>query len=373
METFKMGEFFSGPGGMALGAHQAVERDPELRDRMSLQHAWAVDIDESSCLTYRRNIPGATLKSVKVGDARAAAEDIDSFGDIDGFAFGFPCNDFSLVGEHKGLEGDFGGLYKTGVRVLEAKRPKWFVAENVGGIRSANGGRAFQVILEELKDAGYRITPHLYRFEQYGVPQARHRVLVVGVRDDLDVEYAVPAPTHGPGTRQPFATSGEAVAAPIPASVTNNERTRQSKQVVERLKLIDPGENAFNAKRMTDEARLNVRGATISQIYRRLDPTKPSYTVTGSGGGGTHVYHWDEPRALTNRERARLQTFPDTFHFEGRRDSIRKQVGMAVPPRGAAAVFGALFRTLLGIDYESIPASLTGGSGARGVVPIPGL
>ncbi|MDT1893633.1 DNA cytosine methyltransferase, partial [Acinetobacter baumannii] len=89
---------------------------------------------------------------------------------------------------------------------------------------------------------------------------------------------------------------------------------------------------------------LNVRGATISQIYRRLDPAKPSYTVTGSGGGGTHVYHWDEPRALTNRERARLQTFPDTFHFEGRRDSIRKQVGMAVPPLGAQAVFTALFR-----------------------------
>ncbi|MCD0184649.1 DNA cytosine methyltransferase [Micrococcus luteus] len=359
METFKMGEFFSGPGGMALGAHQAVERDPELRDRMSLQHAWAVDIDESSCLTYRRNIPGATLKSVKVGDARVAAENIDSFGDIDGFAFGFPCNDFSLVGEHKGLDGDFGGLYKTGVRVLEAKRPKWFVAENVGGIRSANGGRAFQVILEELKDAGYRITPHLYRFEQYGVPQARHRVLVVGVREDLDVEYAVPAPTHGPGTGYAFVTSGEVVAAPMDASVTNNERTRQSRQVVERLELIDPGENAFNAKRMTDQARLNVRGATISQIYRRLDPAKPSYTVTGSGGGGTHVYHWDEPRALTNRERARLQTFPDTFHFEGRRDSIRKQVGMAVPPLGAQAVFTALFRSLLGIPYESIAPTLT--------------
>ncbi|RUQ34419.1 DNA cytosine methyltransferase [Micrococcus sp. HSID17245] len=359
METFKMGEFFSGPGGMALGAHQAADSDPELRDRMSLQHAWAVDIDESSCLTYRRNIPGATLKSVRVGDARAAAENIDSFGDIDGFAFGFPCNDFSLVGEHKGLDGNFGGLYKTGVRVLQAKRPKWFVAENVGGIRSANGGRAFQLILEELEDAGYRITPHLYRFEQYGVPQARHRVLVVGVRNDLDVEYGVPAPTHGPGAGHPFMTAGEAISAPMSASITNNERTRQSKQVVERLMLIDPGENAFNAKRMTDESRLNVRGATISQIYRRLDPAKPSYTVTGSGGGGTHVYHWDEPRALTNRERARLQTFPDTFHFEGRRDSIRKQIGMAVPPLGARAVFRALFRSFCGLPYAKIAPSLS--------------
>lgn len=359
METFTMGEFFSGPGGMALGAHQAAEDDAQLREAMSLKHAWAVDLDEASCLTYRRNIPGATVSSVKVGDARDAADNIDAFSDIDGFAFGFPCNDFSLVGEHRGLDGSFGGLYKTGVRVLEAKRPKWFVAENVGGIRSANGGRAFRVILEELRGAGYRITPHLYRFEQYGVPQARHRVLVVGVRDDLDVEFNVPAPTHGPGTGRPYVTSGDAVSAPMPTSVTNNERTRQSKQVIERLKLIDPGENAFNAKRMTDRSRLNVRGATISQIYRRLDPTKPSYTVTGSGGGGTHVYHWEEHRALTNRERARLQSFPDSFHFEGRRDSIRRQIGMAVPPVGAQAVFTALFRSFYALPYDKIVPSLT--------------
>ena len=75
-------------------------------------------------------------------------------------------------------------------------------------------------------------------------------------------------------------------------------------------------ENAWTAK-LPDHLKLNVKGATISQIYKRLDPNKPAYTVTGSGGGGTHVYHWKEPRALTNRERARLQTFPDDFKFHG--------------------------------------------------------
>lgn len=124
------------------------------------------------------------------------------------------------------------------------------------------------------------------------------------------------------------------------------------------MNLIDPGENAFNARRMTDEARLKVKGAFISQIYRRLHPDQPSYTVTGSGGGGTHVYHWDEPRALTNRERARLQSFPDDFHFEGSKDSVRKQVGMAVPPDGARAVFTALFRSLHRLEYDSIEPRL---------------
>lgn len=131
---------------------------------------------------------------------------------------------------------------------------------------------------------------------------------------------------------------------------------------MERLKLIQPGENAFNAKllrRPENEAlRLNVKGATLSQIYRRLRPDHPAYTVTGSGGGGTHMYHWDEPRALTNRERARLQTFPDEMDFVGNRDSVRKQIGMAVPPRGAQVIFEAIIKTFAEMDYPWVPANV---------------
>ena len=86
----------------------------------------------------------------------------------------------------------------------------------------------------------------------------------------------------------------------IPANAHNNELTKNSKQVIERLKYIKPRKSAFNSN-IPKKLRLNVKGAKISQIYRRLDPNKPSYTVTGSGGGGTHVYHWKENRALTNR------------------------------------------------------------------------
>ncbi|WP_224653695.1 DNA cytosine methyltransferase, partial [Escherichia coli] len=97
-----------------------------------------------------------------------------------------------------------------------------------------------------------------------------------------------------------------------------------------------------------------VKGARLSSIYKRLDPNKPAYTVTGSGGGGTHMYHWEEPRALTNRERARLQTFPDDFVFEGSKEEVRKQIGMAVPPEGAQIVFEAILKTFAGIDYDSV-------------------
>ena len=96
----------------------------------------------------------------------------------------------------------------------------------------------------------------------------------------------------------------------------------------------------------------------MSQIYKRLHPDKPSYTLTGSGGGGTHGYHWKENRALTNRERARIQTFPDNFIFEGSKESVRKQIGMAVPPKGAQAIIEAVLKTFAGVDYEWIPSNI---------------
>ena len=95
-----------------------------------------------------------------------------------------------------------------------------------------------------------------------------------------------------------------------------------------------------------------MKGAKLSSIYKRLDHTKPAYTVTGSGGGGTHMYHWKENRALTNRERARLQTFPDNYRFIGSKESVRKQIGMAVPPEGAKVVLRAVLDTFAGVSYK---------------------
>ena len=80
--------------------------------------------------------------------------------------------------------------------------------------------------------------------------------------------------------------------------------------------------------------------------------------MTGSGGGGTHIYHYSEPRALTNRERARLQTFPDTYVFHGSKESVRKQIGMAVPCQGARIIFEAILKTFAGVDYPFIPANM---------------
>lgn len=339
---------------MALGAHLAAEQVKSV----SIRHAWANDFDEATCETYIRNIPGASTETVICEDVRKL--DIPALGPIDGFAFGFPCNDFSQVGEKRGVNGSFGPLYTYGVETLNEYSPKWFVAENVSGLSSSNEGSAFLTILRELASAGqhggYEIVPHLYKFEKYGLPQARHRILIVGIRKDLNKEFKVPSPdlySHIDTSARNALTNPK-----ISETAANHELTRQAPQVVERLKHIKPGENAFNAQ-LPAELKLNVKGAKISQIYRRLHPDKPSYTVTGSGGGGTHVYHYEEPRALTNRERARLQTFPDSFVFHGTKESVRKQVGMAVPVRGAQVVFEALFKTFSGESYPFVESNMS--------------
>lgn len=355
--TYRLGELFSGPGGIALGAKNANVATNGFSYRIT--HAWATDYDKDTCETYRYNICPDREKSVVCRDIRKL--DIEKLGEIspiDALAFGFPCNDFSVVGEQRGINGIYGPLYAYGIKTLNIFKPQWFLAENVGGLRNSNDGKAFDKILEELRCAGdgYEITPHLYKFEQYGVPQARHRIIIVGIRKDLGKVFRVPSPSPYKDIDVSCRTAIE--DPPIPLDAKNHEFTNQSETVIERLKYIKPGENAFTAN-IPDNLKLNVRGAKISQIYKRLDPDKPAYTITGSGGGGTHVYHWLENRALTNRERARLQTFPDDFMFYGSKESVRKQIGMAVPPKAAKIIFEAILSCFAENDYLSTSPNIT--------------
>lgn len=355
--NFRLGELFCGPGGLACGSKMAgtIKHDGV---EYSIQHAWATDYDLATCKTYGLNICGdENASSVVHADIRKLdLHRLKKISDIDGLAFGFPCNDFSMVGEQKGVDGTFGPLYQYGVKVLKMCQPKWFLAENVGGLQSANEGKAFDMILKALYDAGYDLYPNYYFFENYGVPQARHRVIIVGIRKDLKLEYKIPS--SKPYEKMDVSCRSAIENPPLGPKALNNEPTKQSALVVERLKYTKPGENAFTAK-LPEHLKLKIKGARISQIYKRLDPNKPAYTVTGSGGGGTHMYHWKECRALTNRERARLQTFPDDYEFKGSKEEVRKQIGMAVPCKGAKIIFEAILKTFAGIPYLYMDSNLS--------------
>lgn len=324
-----VGELFAGAGGMALGASNASH------DGLAIQHVWATDNNRDACETFRANID---IEPARVICSDVGNLELTELSPIDGLLFGFPCNDFSVVGERRGIRGDFGGLYQYGVQALRHFNPMFFVAENVTGLASVNRKSDFSRIISEFDSAGYDVRADMVKFEQFGVPQRRRRIIIVGFRKDLGVEYKPPRPSYGPEL-----TAREALTN-IPSDCPNHERSVQSEHVTERLRHIKPGQNVFTAK-LPDHLRLNMRSnAMISQIYRRLLPDEPAYTITGSGGGGTHLYHWEEHRALTNRERARLQSFPDDFVFKGGKESVRKQIGMAVPPKGAEAMFNNILK-----------------------------
>ncbi len=389
---FKLGELFCGPGGLALGAGLATPVCSDNGERFSISHIWGVDKDPATIESYRYNIVkkyggvGLCIDAVQF-----CKKEITDHKRITALAFGFPCNDFSLVGKKMGVNGQYGELYKAGIEVIEKTDPFWFIAENVSGIHSVNQGEAFQKILRDLKAAGghgYNLTAHLYRFEEYGVPQYRHRFIIIGIRNDKRLIFKVPAPTHGLG-RQSFFVVSKAFAE-IGQNAPNAELTRQAPRIVQRLKFTPPWKNAwfldeliemkpqkrldilqqlpwfekefaglsdYKICQLIDDTRLRCTKARMSHIYRRLDPDRPSYTVTGSGGGGTHVYHWQEHRALTNRERAKLQSFPDWFEFKGSKEDVRKQIGMAVPPIGAKIIFEAILKTFAKIDYDYVESN----------------
>jgi len=331
-KIFRLGELFSGAGGMALGSQNAKQQG------ITFEHVWANDMDKDACETFRKNIH---IDSNHVFCSNVQDLKFENLESIDGLVFGFPCNDFSIVGSRSGINGEYGKLYQWGEKALKYFQPSFFVAENVSGLASSGKRSDFEFILTKLQKAGYNIYPSLYRFEQYGVPQSRHRIIIVGFRSDLNIiDFKHPIPTH-----EDAPITAKIALQDVPSDALNHEYTKHPPNVIERLQHIMRGQNAFTAN-LPDALQLRMKsGATISQIYRRLSPDKPSYTVTGSGGGGTHLYHWDEPRALTNRERAQLQSFPDSFLFYGGKESVRKQIGMAVPPIGAEIVFNAVLKT----------------------------
>lgn len=214
---------------------------------------------------------------------------------------------------------------------VDAKKPKAFVAENVKGLLTANKGLAIETILKDFESIapGYIVKPHLYNFAEYGVPQFRERVLIVGIRVDTGFDFKHPLPTNGPDAGKPYVTAGQALQG-VEQIADNNEPINCKDKTRRMLELIPEGGNFTDIPK---DNPLYVKGM-ISHVYRRINRNEPSKTIIAAGGGGTWGYHYPEPRPLTNRERARLQSFPDDFIFEGNITEVRRQIGNAVPPEG---------------------------------------
>jgi len=319
---------FAGCGGLDLPFHLAGYKTSLVNE-----------FNSDAADTFEKNF------GVKVDRNPIEEIDMEGLNRADLVVGGFPCQDFSQIWKRPGLKGTRGNLYTYFLEVVARTTPKAFVAENVLGILTANGGKAINQIVKDFSSIspGYVVIPKVYNFVDFGVPQLRQRVILVGIRIDTGFNFVHPSGEFGPGKRNEHRTAGDALAG-LDETFPNMEHMKIQPRTVEILKRIGRGGNFTD---IDPDDPYYVKGM-ISHVYRRLDPDKPSMTVIAGGGGGTWGYHYPEPRALTNRERARIQGFPDDFIFSGSFGEVRRQIGNAVPPVGVISLVNRLNSLFLG-------------------------
>ena len=294
----KIVSLFSGAGGLDLGLIQAGN-----------EVIWANDIDKDATATYSKNIGNhiicADIKGVAVSDIPMA----------DAIVGGFPCQGFSQANLLRTVDDERNQLYKFFYGVVGSKQPKIFIAENVRGILSIDGGIAIKQIVRDFENAGYIVTVTLVNVADYGIPQSRQRVFIIGQRKDLGsaMLFNFPVKTHGRnGMPQPWIS--------IKAALEHYP---------------DPDKPNEYINHIYSSYKVEYRNFTG---HRATDPNKPSPTILARGngkGGVCAIPHYNGKRRLTIRESATIQTFPEGFEFIGQMNSCYRQIGNAVPVRFA--------------------------------------
>ncbi|MBR2214422.1 MAG: DNA cytosine methyltransferase [Selenomonadaceae bacterium] len=286
---------FSGAGGLDLGFQMAGH-----------EIIWANDLYEDAVETYRQNLG----EHIIFDDIRNIS--VDSIPNCDAVIGGFPCQGFSVANTKRHAEDERNELYKQLIRVIGSKLPKFFLAENVKGITSLAKGEVFKMILDDFADMGYNVQYQIMNAADYGVPQNRLRVVIVGVRNDVRWEYNYPKPTHdkdGENGLRRWVSVSEGLAS-IP----------------------NPDEPNTLPNHTYSKYKLNINGYLG---HRLLDPQKPAPTVTARGdnkGGVVILPHPNGKRRMSCRELATIQSFPLDYDFQGTRSSVYRQIGNAVPP-----------------------------------------
>jgi DNA (cytosine-5)-methyltransferase 1 len=311
---YKIIDLFSGVGGLSLGFSNT-----------KFDLVLGADIDTDAGNTFIQNHPKSKfyLGDIKNLNASQIKKLIGNT-KIDILVGGVPCQSFSMVGNRttnkKGnLNDPRHYLFREFIRVAKILKPKIVVIENVKGILSAHKGEIKNEIIIELEKIGFKVDYKLLNSAEYGVAQLRERVVFLG--NNLGIKNIFPKKTHSP---QNYVCIKE-VFKDLPKF--NHEPRLLKGKVLERVKLIKPGENW---KVLPKELQT---GSKHSGAYGRLDPNRPSRTLTTrfDTPPGGYVTHPKENRAITVREGARIQGFPDNFVFTGNRSSQYRQVGNAVP------------------------------------------
>jgi DNA (cytosine-5)-methyltransferase 1 len=319
-------DLFAGCGGFSLGLQSA-----------GFRCCWAVELDRDACDTYRHNLGNHII----CADIRSI--DATTIPKAELLVGGFPCQPFSISGLHHGFHGKDGDLFQECVRFIKSVKPAVFVLENVPGFARLRKGFFLQMALEVLAQLGYVVDWKILNAADFGVPQNRERLFIIGNRLGRENEFPTPS-----GKRITVKEAIDDIRLDMD-KFENNEPMRHTGRIKRRFAAVKPGESALDA--MLRDPSLGSAKIT-KQCYRRLYSDEPAPTVVANFV--TTTIHYNENRNLTAREAARIQSFPDTFIFQGRKTRMSwetglsqfEQIGNAVPPRMAQALGQAVIRIL---------------------------
>ena len=294
---------FSGAGGLDLGFVQAGHKI-----------IWANDNDPDSVETYRKNIGN----HIVLGDIQEISD--KDIPECDIVVGGFPCQGFSVANPNRHVKDVRNSLYLELLRVIKIKKPKYFVAENVKGLLTMDGGKILALIIDDFKRAGYNVSYRLLNAADYGVPQKRQRVIIIGVRSDIKKTIEFPKPTH---TNMVNVNN---------IQLNSSTRMKPWVSIGSALKGIPEPYDAPHIPNHThSQYKLTFNGYLG---HRRINPDEPAPTVTARGdlkGGVVVLHHPNNHRRMSARELASAQSFPMDYEFQGARSSVYRQIGNAVP------------------------------------------
>ncbi|SFH88236.1 DNA cytosine methyltransferase [Planctomicrobium piriforme] len=330
---------FAGCGGLDLGAEKA-----------GAKVVFANDINEDSCSTLKKYFPKITVFQGDISTASA-------FPDADLVIGGYPCQSFSMGGKRNPVADKRTQLYQEFGRCLKIVKPRYFLAENVSGLKKLQNGEFLQHQIDLFDSLGYRLSTKMVNACDYGVPQKRKRLIIVGVRNDLRKAFCFPSETHGRATRKhpgliPYTSHGDAIRhLPLWPAGEFYERPH------------DPdGHMSWYYMSRNRKSKWDEPSYTIVANWRHvtLHPACPTMTLTWSNLSDGWKQRWDfskeyehldtdssrpilsTPRRLSWRECAAIQTFPADFTPVGKVESIFTQIGNAVPPLLAETILRPL-------------------------------
>jgi DNA (cytosine-5)-methyltransferase 1 len=303
---YKVISLFSGCGGLDLGFRGGFHFMDNYYEELPFKVVYANDIDEQACETYKYNLGG----EIECRDFKEVLESRE-LPDADVVLGGFPCQDFSVAGKRRGLSAKRGQLYKSMIEVVERVQPKIFIAENVRGLLNIGKGEVIKIMESDFEKVGYGIYINLFHVADFGVPQTRERVIIAGIRNDINRKFSPPETTH---------------YDPLQKDLLSKDKKPWITAKAVLSDLEDLGEGDFE-NHFWSKAKRYPR----TQGNSNIKADRPAPTMRAEHHGNIE-FHYKKVRRLSAREAARIQSFPDDFKFFRSTSRAYKQIGNAVPP-----------------------------------------